>query len=307
MKMKRILGLVLALMLLVTVPAFAVTPQTSTDIAIASPVFNDSGLAWGNPSSGGWGVGSGGFIEVTSYAQGTKSAWTLSFATGTAFGKGFAFGIQTPNFGFGASGALSGIYLVGAGSGLGIDKFGGTLDFASVGILYGGEVNQGNWIGVGNGLGTYAGGFNQTGATFGGSSYVEDLKFGGLGGAIFDIITPALAVGADGAGALAGGFTLAGYIDTPNFASSWAKTVGFSGYLADFGTVYGQGYAVHQAVVNNNGNFGLSYGMATFNYAGNGSLGYGSAQTGGWTAISNGPGSSSVTSFSSSHSSAHVN
>jgi hypothetical protein len=298
--MKKIIGLVLGL-LLVSVPCFAAAPlQTSTSIAVAAPFFIDGGSAWGNAANGGWSVGAGAELGVTAYAQGTKSAQTTAIANGTAFGIGGAIGIQTPHFGIGTSGALAGVYVLGAGYGLGIDKFSlfTNPDFASVGIKYQGGVVQSNGILVSNGNGTYAGGQNETGAIFCGSSYTEDLKFGGLGGKVFDILTPAVAVGADGAGALAGGYTIGGYIDTPNFAAAGAKTVGFSGYIADQGAVAGTGQANHQAVVNN-GSFGLSGGNATFSYAGTGSLGYGSAQTGGYTAIHNTGSSSTVTSFSS--------
>jgi hypothetical protein len=297
--MKKML-LALMLVLAMAFPAMAGDPiQTATATAVAVPIFNDVGnLSWGNASNGGWGVGAVGQIEVKSYAQGTKSADATAYAEGTAFGKGFAAGIETPGFGFGASGAISGVTLLGGGMGLGIDKFNWTKnpDYASVGIKYSGEVGQGNGIGVSNGAGTFAGGQNQTGATFGGGSFNES------NGKVFgiDVLFPALAIGIDGAGALAGGYTVAGYVDTPNFAAAFAKTVGFSGYCADFGTVYGSGLANHQAVVNNGGSFGLSYGLATFSYNGTGNLGYGTAQTSGWTKITNGANFSSVKSFSQS-------
>lgn len=307
--MKKYL-LALLLVLAMAFPAMAGDPplQTAGATAIASPYHLDiNNGAWGNASDGGWGVGAAGTIEVTSYAQGTKSADAMAYAQGTAFGKGFAAGIETPWFGLGASGAISGVTLIGGGTGLGIDKFSllKNPDLAFVGIKYEGAVFQGNGIFVQNGAGTWAGGQNETGASFSGSSYVEDLKFGGLGGKVFDILTPALAIGIDGGGALAGGFSIAGYIDTPNFASAFAKTVGFSGYCADSGTVFGTGLANHQAVVNNGGNGGLSAGLATFSYAGNGNFGFGVAQTSGWTSINTAPNSSTVKSFSQS--SAKVN
>jgi hypothetical protein len=312
--MKKVLFLValFALSVLIAVPTFAANEANST--AIAAPSFNNSGLGWGNGLSG-WSVESGGLINVESYAKGTKSADTTSFATGTAWGIGGAGAIQTPHFGFGASGALSGVTLVGAGYGLGIDKLtlSGLLhpfsnvynpDFASVKICYIGGAEQSNGILVDNGYGTFVTGGNNTGVIFWGGSYNEsDGKLLG----ILDFGIPALAVGADGAGALAGGYTIGGYIDTPNFAAADVKTFGFSGYVADAGIVYGEGCVQHQAVVGNGGSFGVSAGQASFGYLGTGSLGYGSAQTGGWTKITNGPGSSSVTSFSSSHSSSHVN
>ena len=304
--------LALMLVLMIAVPAMAVDPiQTVQEIAVAVPSFNNSGIALGN-ALGSWGVGAVGSIDVTSYAQGTKSANATSFATGTAFGIGGAAGIQTPSFGIGASGAIAGVYVAGAGYGLGIDKnnwsfFDSTKnpDSASVGINYSGEVVQGNGIIVNNGTGTFAGGNNQTGATFSGGS--SNLSYGKLGSLeTFGLVTiPALAIGADGAGALAGGYTIAGYVDTPNFAAAGAKTVGFSGYVADQGTVSGNGLAQHQAIVNN-GSYGLSGGLATFNYAGTGSLGYGIAETSGWTKIQNTPNSSSVTSFSTGSASATV-
>lgn len=287
------------LVLAMAFPAMAGDPiQTATAVAVATPGFSDIGnLPWGNASDGGWGVGAVGQIEVKSYAQGTKSADATAYAEGTAFGKGFAAGIETPGFGLGASGAIAGVTLLGGGMGLGIDKLSWTKnpDYASVGIEYSGMVGQGNGIFVDNGSGTWAGGNNKTGATFGGGSFNESYgKF------IIEPWVPALAIGIDGAGALAGGFTVAGYVDTPNFAAAFAKTVGFSGYCADFGTVYGTGIANHQAIVNNGGSFGLSYGVATFGYAGTGSLGYGVAETSGWTKIQNTGNSSSVKSFSQS-------
>jgi hypothetical protein len=301
--MKKIL-LALILVLAMAIPAMAVPPvlQTVQEVAVAVPVFNGSGIALGN-ALGGWQVGAVGSIDVTSYAQGTKSANATSFATGTAFGIGGAAGIQTPSFGIGASGAIAGVYVAGAGYGLGIDKFSffNNPDYASVGINYAGEVVQGNGISVDNGTGTFAGGKNTTGAIFSGGSFTE--SYGKIWG--IDPIFPAIAIGADGAGALAGGYTIAGYVDTPNFAAAGAKTVGFSGYVADQGTVYGTGLANHQAIVNN-GSYGLSYGLATFNYAGNGSLGYGIAETSGWTKIQNTPNSNSVTSFSTGSASATV-
>jgi hypothetical protein len=154
---------------------------------------------------------------------------------------------------------------------------------------------------VSNGVGTWAGGKNETGAYFKGGSFTE--SYGKVFG--IDPLFPALAIGIDGAGALAGGYTIAGYVDTPNFASAFAKTVGFSSYCADQGTVWGTGLANHQAVVNNGGNYGLSYGLATFSYAGNGNFGFGVAQTSGWTSINTTPNSSTVKSFSQS--SAKVN
>jgi len=51
---------------------------------------------------------------------------------------------------------------------------------------------------------------------------------------------------------------------------------------------------------------GVSTGAASFGYEGTGNLGYGTAQTGGWTKIRNTPFSSTVTSFSSGSSSAAV-
>ena len=277
--------------------------QTSTSIAIAAPLFIDGGLAYGN-ADGGWSVGAGGSIDVTAYAQGTKSANTTAFATGTGFGIGGALGVETDHFGFGVSGAISGITLLGFGDGLGIDKFSFTKnpDFASVEIKYTGEVLQSNGILVDNGAGTFAGGQNLTGATFsGGSSTSSQGKIFGI-----DILIPALAIGVDGAGAVAGGFTVAGYVSTPNFAAATAKTFGFSGYCADNGTVSGSGMVQHQAVVNN-GSFGLSAGVATFDYSSMGTMGSGIAQTGGWTKIQNTPISSTVTSFSTGSSSVNTN
>ena len=301
-KMMKKMFVFMAMLLLIAVPVFAgPTIQTSHDIAVANPYFYNSGLPLGNPANGGWSVEAGGIITVDSYAQGTKSAQTTSYANGTGMGIGGAAGIQTANFGLGVSGAVAGVIVDGAGYGLGKDKFSlsNNPDFASVGITYEGSVQQGNGILVSNGAGTFAGGQNLTGANFSGGSYQEDLKFGGLGGKVFDILTPALAVGIDGAGAVAGGFSTAGYVSTLNFAASGAKTVGFSAYCADNGMVSGSGIAEHQAVVSN-GSSGLSYGMATFNYAGQANLGYGVAETGGFTRIQNTPNSSSVTSFSSS-------
>ena len=191
--MKNIL-VIIALVLFAVSPVFAGSPlQTSTSTAVAGPSFSNGGSAWGNPDDGGWGVGSAGIIGVTSYAQGTKSANTTAFATGKAFGFGGAVGIQTPHFGFGVSGALSGIYLTGAGYGLGVDKlsFFNNPDFASVGISYEGEVGQGNGILVSNGSGTFAGGRNETGAMFMGGSYTSSNgKVLGI-----DFLFPALAVG----------------------------------------------------------------------------------------------------------------
>jgi len=311
--MKKMYKLFLALFLVLVMAMPAIALNTTTDIAIAAPWGSFSGLPLGNPADGGWGFGFGGNgIEVTSYAQGNKSADSLSFATGVGFGKGGAFGIQTPNFGFGVSGAFSTLTFIGGGSGLGVDRFtfsqnlANNPDYASVKIIYDGQVGQGNGILVTNGSGTYAGGRNETHAHFYGGSFNESFgKIGPLENLII-LPIPALAIGVDGANGWAAGFTIAGYVDTPNFASSNALTFGASGYCADAGEVWGSGHATHQAIVNNGGNFGQSYGQATFEYAGSGSLGYGIAKTGGWTAINAGPGFSSVTSFSSSHASSAV-
>lgn len=288
----------MAMLLLIAVPAFAgPTLQTSNDLVTATPYFYNTGSPIGNPIGGGFGVEASGTLTVNSLAQGTKSAQTTSYANGTAMGIGGAIGIQTPHFGVGVSGALAGVVVDGAGYGLGIDKlsFSNNPDFASVDIKYQGFVQQSNGIVIDNGNGTWASGSNSTAASFsGGSSNQSYGKFGPI-----DIFIPALAVGVDAAGAVAGGFSTAGYIALPNFAASSAKTVGFSGYCADQGEVNGTGTAQHQAVVNN-GSFGLSYGSATFNYAGQANLGYGVAETGGFTRIQNTPNSSSVTSFSSS-------
>jgi hypothetical protein len=280
--------------------------QTSTSIAIAAPYFVDSGLAMGNASDGGWSVGAAGSIDVTAYAQGTKSADTTAFATGTAFGIGGSLGIETDHFGFGVSGALSTITLLGLGDGLGIDKFSFTKnpDFASVEINYSGEVLQSNGILVDNGAGTFAGGYNQTGATFSGGSYnASQGKIFGI-----DILIPAVSVGADGAGAVAGGFTVAGYIDTPNFATAYAKTYGFSVYCGDNGSVSGSGFVQHQAFVGGEKTSqGISSGTATFDYSSKtATFGSGIAQTSGWTKIQNTPVSSTVTSFSTGSSSVNL-
>jgi hypothetical protein len=295
--MKKMISLFAVIMLLVAVPAFAGPLQSSTDTAIANPFATNSGTPLGNPNSGGWGYTSQGVIQVDSFAQGTKSAQTTSYANGTAFGNGFSAGIQTSHFGLGAAGSIAGVCLDGAGYGLGIDKlsFSNNPDYASVGINYAGEVVRGAGVGLTNGAGTFAGGSNQTGATFTGGSFND--SYGKVFGV--DILVPALAVGVDAAGALAGGLTTAGYVALPNFAASSAKTVGFSAYCADEGTVSGTGQVQHQAVVDN-GSFGLSYGSAQFNYNSNNNIGYGMAETGGWTKINNGPNSSTVTSFSSS-------
>ena len=279
--------------------------QTVLVEAIAAPYYSAGGDAWGcGKVDGGWSVGAGGLIDVTAYAQGTKSADATAFATGTAFGFGFSAGIATPHFGIGASAATSNVILVGAGYGLGIDKFSWTNnpDFTFVGIQYQGMVSQGNGISINNSDGTWASAGNTTTAMFKGCSFTSsDGKLFG-----FDPIVPALSVGADGAGASANGYSIVSYVDFANFAAASAKTAGFSTYCADQGFVYGTGGAAHQAVVNNNGNFGMSAGQATFSYAGNGSYGAGVAETCGWTKITSGPISSSVTSFSTGHASAGV-
>lgn len=308
--MKKLL-IAMFLVLVMAVPVLADPPpiNTATSQVIAAPFEMNGGVAWGN-AIGGWWTQSGGAIEVTSYAQGTKSADTMAYAQGTAFGKGFALGIETPWFGFGVSGALSAVTLEGGGLGLGIDKFSFgrppfTPDYASVGVCYIGGAEQGNGILVDNGAGTFAGGKNTTGTIFWGGSFNESHgKFFGIDN--LGPLVPAFAVGFDGGGGLAGGFSIAGYIDTPNFAMAGAKTVGFSGYCADDGIVWGKGGAIQQAVINPQGNFGLSAGQATFGYAGNGSLGYGIAETSGWTKYTSGCGSSTIKSFSSSSSSSTV-
>jgi hypothetical protein len=299
-------------MLLVLAMAFPAMALNTADVeAIAAPFYLNGGGVWGN-ATGGWGTMSGGMIDVDAYAQGTKSAEATALATGTAFGKGFALGIETPWFGFGSSGAISGVTLFGAGAALGIDKLSllNNPDYASVNINYIGGAEQCNGIFVDNGSGTYAGAKNSTGTLFWGGSSNESDGSITIGRGRFqldiDMAIPALAVGFDGGSGFAGGFSTAGYIDTPNFAAACAKTVGFSGNNADHGIVFGQGGAVQQAVINPNGSFGLTYGEATFGYAGQGSLGYGVAETSGWTKASYGCSSTTITSFSHSSSSSTV-
>ena len=276
--------------------------------AIANPVFsNGSDNPWGN-ATGGYSVYSEGNIQVDANAQGTKSAFADAYATGTAFGIGGAAGIQTDHFGIGASGALSAVMVLGGGDAIGIDKFGGTKDIASVEINYSGFVAQSNGINVENGSGTFAGGYNATSATFNGGSSVEDLKFGGLGGKIFDLLTPAVAINVDGAGAYAGGASFGSYVDVPNFAAASALTIGFSGYVADQGYVQGSGTAYHQAVADGSqGGYGVSIGQASFCYEGTGNFGAGYAQTGGYSIVQNGAHSSTVTSVSHAQAGSMVN
>jgi hypothetical protein len=268
-------------MLLVLAMAFPAMALNTADVeAIAAPFYLNGGGVWGN-ATGGWGTMSGGMIDVDAYAQGTKSAEATALATGTAFGKGFALGIETPWFGFGSSGAISGVTLFGAGAALGIDKLSlfNNPDYASVNINYIGGAEQCNGIFVDNGSGTYAGAKNSTGTLFWGGSSNESDGSITIGRGRFqldiDMAIPALAVG-------------------------------FSGNNADHGIVFGQGGAVQQAVINPNGSFGLTYGEATFGYAGQGSLGYGVAETSGWTKASYGCSSTTITSFSHSSSSSTV-
>lgn len=266
--------------------------ETVDVTAIAAPAFfNGSNNPWGN-ATGGWSTGAAGFIQVDSFAQGNKSAQATAFANGDAFGIGGAAGIQTPSFGIGASGAFSAVAVEGIGYGLGKDKFSFTKnpDIAFGTIAYSGQVEQSNGIVVDNGTGTFAGGQNLTGATFSGGSSFNSCEFKAI-----DWLLPSLAVGADAGGAYAGGYTIAGYIDTPNFASSTAKTVGFSGYAADQGTVYGNGMAQTGAATQ----FGAAGATATFCFSGNGNFGSGSAQTQSWVAQSIGQNSTSVTAYSS--------
>lgn len=277
--------------------------QKASAVAVAAPLVIKGNEAYGNASDGGWSVGAGGFIEVQSYAQGTKLADAMALANGEACGFGWAFGIETRHFGFGTSGAFTTIDLSGIGTGLGIDNFSfyNNPDYAFVNINYEGEVHQRNGILVDNGRGTYAGGYSETGAIFGGGSFNE--SYGRIW--FLDAGIPALAIQGDHAGAFAGGYTLVNYIDTCNLASANAKTVGFSGYNADYGMVTGSGDVQFQAVVDR-GSFGLAAGIAEFNYGGYGSFGMGMAQTGGFTSIQNTPGSSSVTSYSHSSATAGV-
>jgi len=305
--MKKIITLVAALCFVSSL-AFATPPlplNTVTETAIAAPSFIDgSNNPLGN-ASGGWSVGAGGIIDVTSYAQGTKSAEAGAIATGTAAGIGGAAGIQTPGFGIGASGAVSTITMGGAGYGIGTDNRVGPWynpsqtpsnnpDAASVKIGYIGIVGQSNGIAVDNGLGTYAGGGNTTGAVFAGGS--SDSSNGKIGP--FEAYIPAVAVNADCAGAFAGGYTVAGYVATPGAAIAGAKTVGFSGHTGDTGIASGAGIAGAQAYASGqDGSFGVANGVATFGYAGPNS-GSGYAQTGNATFVTNGNHSSSVTSIS---------
>jgi hypothetical protein len=272
--------------------------------AIANPGLIDfSNNPWGN-ATGGFSVIVEGNIQVDANGQGTKSALADAYATGTAFGVGGAAGIQCEHFGVGASGAFSAVILAGGGDALGIDKFGGTKDLASVEINYSGFVEQSNGINVDNGAGTFAGGYNTTSATFNGGSYAEDLKFGGWSGKLFDVLTPAVAFNVDGAGAYAGGASFGSYVDVPNFAAATSLTVGFSGYVADQGYVQGNGTAYHQAVANSSTGvgYGVSAGTASFCYEGTGTFGAGYAKTGGYSVVQNGPNSQTVS--ASSHSSA---
>lgn len=286
--------------------------QTAYTKAIAAPCYYNDGGVWGN-GEGGWYVFSNGGIEVNAYAQGTKSAWAEAFATGTAWGKGYSLAIETPHFGFGSSGAISGINLFGIGAGLGVDNcsFFFNPDYAFVAIKYDGLVSQGNWVQIDNGeggTGAYAG--NSTSVFFKGGSFEDDFGAIVLGcrrPIVIDMGIPAFEVNADGASAIAGGFSKVCYVDFTNYAAASALTVGFSGYCGDKGAVWGSGEAGHQAVVNSNGNFGLSAGDATFSYGGNGNFGAGMAQTSGWTAITYGCNSSTVTSYSTAFSKAGVN
>jgi hypothetical protein len=265
--------------------------ETVDVTAIAAPtLFNGSNNPWGN-ATGGWSTGAAGFIQVDAFAQGNKSAEATAWAHGDAFGIGAAAGIQTPCFGIGASGAFSAVAVEGTGYGLGKDKFSfwKNPDSAFVAINYSGQVEQANGILVDNGEGTFAGGQNSTGAIFSGGSSFNSCEF-----KLIDWAIPSLAIGCDAAGAYAGGYTIAGYVDTPNFAASTAKTVGFSGYVADQGAVYGTGMAQTGAATQ----FGAAGGTATFCFSGNANFGAGSAQTQSWVAQSAGQNSTSVTAFS---------
>jgi hypothetical protein len=302
--MKKILSIAVALLFISTGIGFACSGsscfQTASQTAIAAPYFTDGGGP-GTGMGGGWGVTSEGWVGVDSYAQGTKSAEAGAFATGTAAGDGWYLrvGHNSPA-GFASTGAAGSITLLGAGAGIGTDKkFFDTKDYASVGIQYDGFVGQGNGFYVGDGTGTGTGGFNRTRTEFGGGSSVQDHgKWW-----IFDIgVTPAVAINVDGGAGYAAGTTIGGHIATPTSAIAGTKTVGFSGHNGDYGRVWGEGQAYHDAIASNGGSYGYSGGMADFCYDSHARYGMGSAQSHGWTNINQTSNSTTVTSYGSSSS-----
>jgi len=276
------------------------TKNTAISAVIAAPfklenVSNPLGNA-----SGGYSVLAQGNMSVIAIGEGSKFADAAAYAKGTAFGDGFAAGVEGDHFGIGASGAIAGVSLFGGGYGLGIDKYSRTCtpDFASVGINYYGSVHQINSIDVSNGAGTYAGGFNTTSASFYGSDYkFDDGKW--LGSDKLGLI--AGVIDAAGGSAYVGGFSFGTYIDLPGFSAAKSFTAGFSYYNAREGYVSGEGTAYHQAVAEgNNGGYGLSNGVASFQYEGTGNFGAGYTKTEGYSTAVNGPNSQTVTAYSHS-------
>lgn len=281
--------------------------NTASAISIAAPIFIDGTNNPLGDATGGWHVLAAGNMLVNSYAQGTQFADAYALAFGKAFGFGFAAGIDTPHFGIGASGALAGVVLEGGGTAVGIDKFSfyKNPDFASVNIAYNGSAAQWNGILVDNGTGTFAGGFNTTGVSFYGLDFASDngvgyVDLGRWGGFYTDSGFPAFSANCDGAFGVVGGYTYGSYIDLPGFAAAQSYTAGFSYGNADHVKVEGNGTAMHQAVANfgDTGSYGVSQGEASFCYKGDASFGAGFAKTSGYSTVTNGPHSSTVTATS---------
>lgn len=266
--------------------------NTSNQISTAGPSFFDGS------SNEGYIVSSNGAITVHSFGQGTLFADATAVAFGNAFGIGGQYINQTSEAGFGISGALSGVCLGGVGAAIGIDKLSLSKnpDMTFVDIKYEGYAEQWNHVIVGNGD-SGAGGWNQTGTKFEGSSFTSSDGTGyvslGRFGFTTDIGFPAGSADCAGGCGLAGGFTVANFTQTPTSATANALTAGFSGFNADKGNVWGNGEVGHLAQVPG---VGVSQGQSTFAYSGNGSLGIGYAQTGGAVNVINGTNSQSVVS-----------